>query len=443
MRVLYIHQYFKTLDMPGGTRSYEMARRMVERGHEVHMITSDCTGHQRGGWYVTNESGIHVHWIPIPYSNLMGFEERKRAFIQFALLSLQRAVRMGGDVVFASSPPLTVAIPGIVVSILRRIPLVFEVRDLWPEAPIAMGALRNPVHKALARLLELLAYHEAAYVVTLSPGMAEGVISTGVDGARVNVIPNCCDLPLFQRACPAGEALQKVFDRVGDAPLVVYAGTLGHIHGVGYLVDIADELRRINPEVRFLIAGDGIEAAKVRRQAEDRGLLDSTVFLLPSLPKSEVPALLQHATVCTSLVINRRELWQNSANKFFDALAAGKPIMINYEGWQADLLREFGAGVVTPPDDARTSARLLNDLITDRQRLACASHASAHLARTRFDRDVLALKLADVLEATSSEAKRKNRKGIRKLARSRSPVRLTAATSPGGELHHLEGQSKT
>src|SRR5690606_30930133 len=212
------------------------------------------------------------------------FEERKRAFIQFALLSLQRAVRMGGDVVFASSPPLTVAIPGIVVSILRRIPLVFEVRDLWPEAPIAMGALRNPVHKALARLLELLAYHKAAYVVTLSPGMAEGVISTGVDGARVNVIPNCCDLPLFQRACPAGEALQKVFDRVGDAPLVVYAGTLGHIHGVGYLVDIADELRRINPEVRFLIAGDGIEAAKVRRQAEDRGLLDSTVFLLPSLP---------------------------------------------------------------------------------------------------------------------------------------------------------------
>lgn len=421
MRLLYLHQYFKTLGMPGGTRSYEMARRIVERGHEVHMITSDCIRRRRGGWYVTDEAGIHVHWIPIPYSNSMGYHERKRAFIQFALLALKRAAKTGGDVVFASSTPLTVAIPGIASSWGHRIPMVFEVRDLWPEAPVAMGILRNPCGIAAMRLLELLAYHTSASIVTLSPGMAEGVVSAGVDRARVHIIPNCCDLALFQQPGPAGEALQKAFDRVGDAPLVVYAGTLGHIHGVGYLVDIAGELRKINPQARFLIAGEGIEAGAIRQRAKERGLLDTTVFLLPFLPKTEVPALLQRATVCTSLVIDLPALRHNSANKFFDALAAGKPVMINYEGWHAELLREHGAGIVTPTDDARASARLLNDLLTDRQRLAGASRASAHLARTRFDRDVLASQLIDVLEAAAGESKRKGRKEMRRLSKSRSP----------------------
>ena len=129
--------------MPGGTRSYEMARRLVAVGHELNIVTSWREADGRKGWFVTDEAGIKVHWLPVPYSNRMGFNERILAFFKFALLSAHKAASFDSDIVFATSTPLTIALPAVYAARRRKVPMVFEVRDLWPDVPYAMRALNN------------------------------------------------------------------------------------------------------------------------------------------------------------------------------------------------------------------------------------------------------------------------------------------------------------
>src|SRR6185436_350076 len=198
MRVVYIHQYYCNPQMAGGIRSYEQARRLVARGHTVDVITTDITpGDRRLGWKVTHEDGVTVHWFKIPYNNHMSYARRLRAFAEFMLLATVRATRLRADLVFATSTPLTVAVPGVLAARLRRVPFVFEVRDLWPEVPIEMGLLRNPLARKLAGGLADFAYRNAAEVVALSPGMAAGVTKRRPQ-TRTTMIPNAADMDLVQ-----------------------------------------------------------------------------------------------------------------------------------------------------------------------------------------------------------------------------------------------------
>lgn len=194
LKVIYLHQYFNTPDMSGGTRSYEMARRMVAAGHEVHMVTSTRDpNHRHAGWFVSEEAGIQIHWYPVPYSNDMSYAQRMAAFWSFAIAARKKAIQLEGDVVFATSTPLTIALPAVPAARKKKIPMVFEVRDLWPEMPIAIGALNNPLLRFAARRLEHWAYKNSAAVVALSPGMKAGVVATGYPAERVAVIPNSSD----------------------------------------------------------------------------------------------------------------------------------------------------------------------------------------------------------------------------------------------------------
>ena len=179
MKITYLHQYFNTPEMPGDGRSFEMARRLVANGHRVNLLTAFRGETETQDWFCSRESGIDVHWLPVPYANTMSYAERIRSFFRFAIRSASRAAQLEADVVFATSTPLTIALPGVRAARRRRVPMVFEVRDLWPELPIAIGALRDPVSIFLARRLERFAYRNANRVVALSPGMADGVASTG------------------------------------------------------------------------------------------------------------------------------------------------------------------------------------------------------------------------------------------------------------------------
>ena len=149
MRIVYLHKYFVTPEMPGIVRSYEMARRLVAMGHEVHMVTTDqrldAEAAKRPAWRVTNEAGIHVHWTAVPYDNTQAYGDRLRAFLTFAWRAARKAIELRGDVIFATSTPLTIAIPALLATWRTRRPLVFEVRDLWPAVPIAIGAIRKPL----------------------------------------------------------------------------------------------------------------------------------------------------------------------------------------------------------------------------------------------------------------------------------------------------------
>jgi glycosyltransferase involved in cell wall biosynthesis len=390
MRLVYIHQYFRTRGMWGGTRSYEVTRRLAAHGHEVHVITTDVEAPKLSlRWRVTDDDGVLVHWLPVPYSNYMSYRRRIAAFAQFAVCASIESARLKPDVVLATSTPLTVAVPGMFASRVRRVPFVFEVRDLWPELPIEMGALSRPWSKRLAFGLARLTYRNADRVVALSPGMASGVESYGYPPERITVIPNGCDLDLFSVDEDAAQRFRSAYTWLGDRPLVVYAGTFGAINGVDYLVRVAAAALRLDPEVRFLMVGEGRELPKVTELAAELGVLDRNLFILAPVAKQELPELLAAATVATSMFLPMPKMWDNSANKFFDALAAGRPVAINYGGWQADLLRESGAGVVLNPEDVPGAAKGLVSRVRDTAWLAEAASASRHLAATQFSRDEL------------------------------------------------------
>jgi glycosyltransferase involved in cell wall biosynthesis len=402
LRILYLHQYFVPPETNGGTRSYEFARRLLAAGHDVRMITSSAMlppSYQAARHtYETTIAGIPTVVIPVPYSNHMSFRARIGAFVQFAARAAWEAARRPADVVFATSTPLTIAIPGILASVWRRVPMVFEVRDLWPELPIAMGLLSNPLLKAAALALEWLAYHASAHVIALSPGMAAGIVRRGIPDQRITVIPNSCDLELFDVPAERGQHIRSRIPGLTDGdPLIVYAGTFGHINGVEYLADVAAAARVHAPALRFLLVGDGVASDKLHERARALGVLDVNLWIWKPLPKQEIPDLLAAATVATSLFLPIPAMQHNSANKFFDALAAGRPLAINYGGWHADLLRESGAGISLPPDDPTQAAQLLGALVANRAALDQAGRQARHLAQTRFNRDAMARAFEAVL----------------------------------------------
>jgi len=179
--------------------------------------------------------------------------------------------------------------------------------------------------------------------------------------------------------------------------LVVYAGTLGMINDVGYLARLAAAVGRIDPEVRIAVVGEGREEARVRRIAEELGVLGRNFFMLPQVAKREMPALLSAADVATSTVLPIPQLRANSANKVFDALAAGRPIAINHEGWLADLIRTTGCGLVLDCADVEKASQDLVAAVRNPFWLAASRAAAARVAEEQFARDKLAGLLESVL----------------------------------------------
>lgn len=400
LKVIYLHQYFTSPDMAGGTRSFEMARRMVAAGHEVHMVTSYREeGSNHNGWFMIEEAGIQVHWYPVPYSNHMAFYQRLKAFFSFAFAARKKALELDADIVFATSTPLTIALPAVPAARKKKIPMVFEVRDLWPEMPIAVGALKNPLLRLAARLLEHWAYHSADAVVALSPGMKEGVLRTGYPADKVAVIPNSSDNFEFGFNGEAGARFREQRDWLGEKPLIVYTGTFGPTNGVGYMVPLARELLRLDSDVRILLVGDGAEKAKINEQAEQAGVLGKNLFIEGALPKRKIPALLSAADMASALFIDLPEMRPNSANKFFDALASGTPVMLNYGGWMHDMVKAKGCGITMWRRSAEEVAAELDRRLHDREWLEQAGKSARLLAEEYFDRDVLADQLIRVLQA--------------------------------------------
>lgn len=383
--------------MCGGTRSYEMAKRLVAKGHQVNMVTSWRETDGRRGWFETEEAGIHVYWLPIAYSNNMDYKKRIEAFLHFAWSAAYKSSSLPADLVFASSTPLTIALPAVYAAKRRKVPMIFEVRDLWPELPIAMGALRNPILRNGARWLERFAYEKSERIVALSPGMKNGVIKRGVPGEKITVIPNSADLDLFDPRHSDDQAFRIAHPEIGTNPLILYAGALGKINGVVYLAQIAAAAQRLDLPIHFAVVGCGMEEKMVRREANELGVLHKNFHMYPVVSKNKMPDIYAAADVALSLFIDLKPMWSNSANKFFDALAAAKPVAINYAGWQAKLLEETGAGIVLPPNEPGRAARFLGEFVSDEKRLRNAGYAARELAEAHFSRDLLADQLEEVL----------------------------------------------
>lgn len=397
--ILYIHQLFATRESTHPTRSYEFARRMVEDGHRVTMLT----GASRLGepWESQRRSsfevdGIAVEAISNAYSNYMSYGRRMLSFGAFAVRASLVAVRLPKpDVVFATSTPLTVGIPGYVAARLRRVPFVFEVRDVWPEAAIQMGALpRRGVFARTAFALERFLYRKADAIVALSPGMSALVLGQDVDPDRVHTVPNCSDLDLFHPGDKDTATLER--HGVSDRFVVGYAGAIGPSNAVEVAVEGARLLaERGRDDIAFLIAGDGKSLPGIRAYVEEHGL--DNVRLVDSIPKAEIPAFLRSADVLMTLFDDVPILATNSPNKFFDGLASGRAMLVNSPGWTRDIVESEECGVYVPPADPAALADAIERMADDPEGTARMGVEARRVAEERFDRDRLARELTGIL----------------------------------------------
>jgi len=400
MKIIYVHQHFRTLDMPGGTRSFEFARRMAQAGHNVHVVAGAPTNqaHGRRLWSSEGLDGFTVHWLNVGYRNEMSFWRRVLSFVMFATVATVRCLTLNHDVVFASSTPLTVAIPARVTSTLRRTRYVLEVRDVWPELPIALGYLRSRHLIALASALERWAYVAATEVVVLSPAMGDS-ITRRFPQVKVKVAPNGCDLDLFQDASEAGKQLRRRTAWLGDRPLVVYAGTLGEANGVTFLLDVAFHLADMVPRAQFAVIGDGKERAALDARVADSSVLRGRVHVLGPVTKREVVGWIGAANLCTSLFIENVALGANSPNKVFDALAAGRACALNHGGWISDVVVASGAGFRVPPNDPEAAACRIASFLMDNLEQERIGQSAIKLGRDRFDREEIAQRVIESVTA--------------------------------------------
>ena len=404
MHILLLRQQFSPPDESGSGRPYEMARRWVEAGHQVTIVTS--TAMFSASYKMTKKvnhldiGGIKIIAINVPYNNTYSYFRRVLSFFSFAHKAVKVAKSIEKvDVVLGSSTPLTIALPSVKLSKYFGCPMVFEVRDLWPEMPIAIGALRSPITKFLAKRLELFAYRNAHRIIALSPGMVSGVAATGYPENQIALVPNTSDVARFRGPEVSAENFLAEHPSLRGRQLVVYAGTLGRLNSVEYLAEIAKEMQALNPQVAFLVFGGGGCRELVQQSAQQLGVLDHNFFMMGSIPKNKIPDVFAASSVCVSLFVNIPEMWKNSANKFFDTLAAGKPILINYQGWQLDLINEHNIGVGVPAEDPLVAATKLNELLSNNGALQEASENSKAMGAENFHVDELSARALSVLKS--------------------------------------------
>lgn len=392
MRILIFYQYFCTPKGAWGTRWYEFARRLVARGHQVTLLTSlydksDLSA--RGFLTKLNIEGIDVRLLNIRLSNKHGFARRVLSFFSYSLAACSFALLHRCDLVLASSGPITVGLPGLLARFLRHKPLVFEVRDLWPEGAIQLGILRGRLAIFLARTLEKWCYRGASGIVALSPGMREWIVKRS-PGVAVEVIPNGSDLDL------AGDApILPMPEWAQGKKLLVYAGTLGLIDAVGQLLDWAEWLQECgNQNYHVVIIGEGRERVAIEKERTRRGL--HQVHLLGQIPRFQVFSWLKAAFASLFVVQSSPFLHTASPNKIFDAFAVGVPLLQTTSGWIAELVRVEACGVNLLRPDAAALLQALHDLENNHERYRANS---ARLGATLFARDQLADRYENLLKS--------------------------------------------
>lgn len=401
MRVLYFHQHFSTPRGSVGIRSYEMARCLLARGRQVTMVCGSYGGGETGlgqpfvrGRRRGQADGIDIIEFDLGYSNSDGFLKRALTFLKFALRSIGLVFTEPYDLVFATTTPLTAGIPGIFARWLRGRPFVFEVRDLWPELPRAMGVIRNPLVLGAMCLLEWASYRSAHRLVGLSPGIVEGIVRRGVPRERVTMVPNGCDLGIFG-AEVAPWRPESV--RPGDL-MAVFAGTHGMANGLEAVLDVASELKRRGREdIKLLLIGQGKLKSVLQARAEREGLRN-VVFHEP-VNKNRLAGLMAATDLGLQILANVPAFYYGtSPNKFFDYIAAGVPVLNNYPGWLADLIRQNRCGFAVPPDSPAAFADALELAASDRVALKEMGTRGRALAMQEFDRAVLADRWVQWLE---------------------------------------------
>ena len=387
-----------------GTRSYEFAKHLVGKRHHVTMLTSGLSNAEfplpKGQKYDHTEiDGITVIPIAAGYNDPqvgtgMSGLQRMRKFHHFARLAAQVGRELDRpDVVFATHTPLPVGLAGAALARHFRVPFVFEVRDLWPEGLVDLGVLKNPLAIWWLRRMARKIYRAADHIVALSPGMKEGIARTGIGPERITVIPNGSDVDLFRPDLDGSKWRKEV--GLGGRFAAIYFGAMGQANGLEYIIEAARILaERGKNSIALVLVGDGGKRAALEKMAQKYGL--TNVVFGERVSRSEVARIVASCQACMTIIRPSRDnTW--SPNKMFDALAAGKPVLINVPGWLGEMIEKNGCGKCLDPYRPEMLADALEQLAAAPQLCQQMGKNARALAEREFDRNKLANRLETVL----------------------------------------------
>lgn len=386
MHILYLHNYFCPPDGWGNNRSYEFSRHWTERGHKVTVLTTPAYFPLRSARKRMNYGSVVVYVVSNIYKQSMGYIRRSWSFLSYvpralwALLSEVFKREGRPNVVYASSTPLTVPAVAYAIKKVYRIPYVFETVDVWPQVPIGMHIINyKPLANALHTLTDIL-YFNASHIVALSEGMKSQIMERNIESDKVSVVHNGTNTSIFYF---------KGIPKEGNT--FVYAGSLGAANNVDFLLDAASLVGG-----NWWIYGDGSQKNMLMNRAR---IVNSTLgyecvkFFSP-VPKNELNNVLNCANVGVSVFANYPVLEANAANKFYDYLATGLPVLTNYRGWQAEIIDKYHCGYAAKQGD-------FNDFVYGAKLLANSSfNVNARwVAERYFDRKQLADEALDIMTA--------------------------------------------
>lgn len=387
MRALLVHQAFASGQEAGGTRHFEFGRHIVAAGHEFTVVTADVsylTGRAtRAARDYEQQEGVRILRAYTPRTLHRSFVWRAWAFVAFMFSAAWTSRHAGKvDVVIGTTPPIFQAAAAWVVSAVRRVPFVLEVRDLWPTFAIALGVLRNPVLIYLARLLESFLYRVAAHIIVNSPAYRDYLLARGIEPSRVTLIPNGVDPTMFDPAA-GGNVIKHRLGLQGRF-VVTYAGALGLANDIDTLLDAAERVRD-HRDIVFLVVGDGKERGRLESAARQREL--ANVIFTGAQPKADMAEWLAASDACVAILRDIPEFRTTYPNKVFDYMAAGRPTILAIDGVISEAIRDANGGILVGPGNAAALADAVLALQANPPAARAMGASARRFVEARFNRN--------------------------------------------------------
>lgn len=405
MKILVLHQYFLGKDDPGGSRFNQFVKYWEELGHEitvvagtVHYATGQKEEKYRGKWVVKESYSENVKVVRTYVSEAYNksFIGRLWGYFSFTFSSLYAILFhvQKHDAIIVTSPPLFVGITGVLAKWLKRTPMVFEIRDLWPESAIDTGVLSNKLIIKVAYLVEKLSYRFADKINVLTPAFKEALISKkGIKEEKICFIPNGADLDIFQ----PGQKINWVREKYNlqDKFVVTYMGAHGVANQLESLLDVAKEFRP-DEDVVIVLIGDGMRKKELVQKVQDENI--SNVLFIDSQPKHTIPDFCNASDICTAVLKKVDTFKTVYPNKVFDYMSCAKPILLGIDGVARELVEECESGYYVDPEDPEAFAAKIRELKMNTELMRTLGENGLVFVRKHFSREALAKKYIDELE---------------------------------------------
>ncbi|GAB7533046.1 glycosyltransferase family 4 protein [Pseudomonas sp. 3A(2025)] len=390
MKVAVVYQYYQGHGAPGHSLVYELTQHLAERGHEVTVVSGE-TGYMQTEqpvlpWYrrlLRREQEGAVNVIrTFTYTQLhRSYSGRLLGFISFSLTAPIGLLRMPRpDVVLASSPPIFPMLPVWLVCKLRGIPLVFEVRDLWPASAVQMGILRNSLLISVMSWMERLLYRQAARIVTLTTGIRDDIVARGWPAEKLHVITCGVDQQMLFPDLPAGQRIRRELGWE-NCHIVLYLGAMGEANNLNVLLEAARHSQ--DKRVRYLLVGDGMRRPWLQARIKALGL--DNVLILPPVPKHQARAYINAADICVVTLLDIPLFLGAIPTKLLDYMACARPVLCGVAGEAGQIVEKAGAGIIFGANDALRLSELIERMRHDKDDCRLMGQRAEAYVREHFN----------------------------------------------------------